>query len=157
MPASAQTEEFQKNLEFGPEFDLTASDWELVYELIEDVEDLERQESFVQTLTYWWHAVRAFRKVEFNRLRKNDPRPIDLQFHRLCLAASITLGEHLLLCLNAIKGTEFEEKISVSRDDIEAMVAALRINWQEWHSEVSESRVDSLKELIFPDGETKAD
>jgi hypothetical protein len=127
----------------------TDDDWKLVEQLILDLEGEEKPESLLQTLFCWRAAMRAFRKVEFRRMRFADATQQDLRWHSLILSRLIAMGEAILIDLDHSNYTKALETCGVNTADVEAAVAMLKHNWEEWHAHVSQTEAESLKQKIF--------
>src|SRR5437867_4501706 len=76
---------------------ITREEWTWVEDLIKDVAREEESDVFAQKLFQWDLAAKQFRKIEQKRIILGTPKPIDLQFHALCLHALLTIGRALVI------------------------------------------------------------
>lgn len=137
----------QPFLALNPE--ISDQEWQFVDELIQDLENEERQEKLLSAFFFWKNVIRAFRRVEIRRMRRTEPTAKDLRYHSLCLSALITIGEALAMDIGEMKDREVLEKEGVTRENVDATLETLKANWAEWHSEVLPERIETLRARIF--------
>ena len=80
-------------------FDLqfSSQDWAPVRQLIEEVQEQEKQEQFAATLFQWDLVVRFFRRVEKTHMLDREPTQQDLQYHKAFLNALLSVGQFLAI------------------------------------------------------------
>lgn len=124
---------------------ISASHWDWVHRLIADVKEQEQREHLVTLWAQWRMAVRFFRQAEFILMRNKKPGSIDFRFHRACLAGLMSIGEFLLLHIAETGNQDDLRKLGFSKEDAEASLQTLRLNWEEWHSDVNTERLAELQ------------
>lgn len=130
------------------EDNITREEWAWVEDLIKDVAQEEESDVFVQKLFQWDLAVKQFRKIENKRMILGSPRPIDLQFHALCLHGLLTIGRALLIEAKRFNADDLV-KFQVKHEDIEAYVEELEQSLREWHHGFTEKELTRVREAVF--------
>ena len=111
---------------------ITREEWVWVEDLIKDVAREEESNLFAQKLFQWDLAVKQFRKIENKRIILGTPKPIDLQFHALCLHALLTIGRALVIESKRFQGEDLT-KFQIKHEEVEAYVEELEQSLREWH------------------------
>ena len=126
----------------------TASDWQGVQDLIQEIQRDEQCKVFAKTLFQWDLAIKIFRKTETRRITLGNPTEQDFKFHALCLGALISSGSALCIWAKTFTSEELG-KFNVTYEQIDAYVEELKQSFREWHHGFSSSEVDTLRNKIF--------
>ena len=131
-----------------PQENISPEEWAWVRDLIHEVQQEEKRDSFVKSLFEWDLAVRQFRKVELKRIILASPTENDILHHALCLHALLAIGNALLL-----EGKKFSDEqlaiFKVSMSQMAAYVAELEQSFREWHNGISEVELTKARQVIF--------
>lgn len=126
------------------EDNITREEWAWVEDLIKDVAREEESDLFAQKLFQWDLAVKQFRKIENKRIILAPPKPIDLQFHALCLHGLLTIGHALIIGSKRFKPDELT-KFQIKHDEIEAYVEEFEQSFREWHHGFTEHELKRVR------------
>ena len=127
---------------------ITREEWAWVEDLIKDVAREEESDLFAQKLFQWDLAVKQFRKIENKRIILGTPKPIDLQFHALCLHGLLTIGRALVISSGRFKPDDLT-KFQIKHEEIEAYVEELEQSLREWHHGFTEGELAKVREAVF--------
>ncbi len=130
------------------EDNITREEWAWVEGLIKDVAREEESDLFAQKLFQWDLAVKQFRKIENKRIILGPPKPIDLQFHALCLHGLLTIGRALIIDSKQFKSDDLV-KFQIKHEEIEAYVEELEQTLREWHHGFTENELKQIREAVF--------
>ena len=131
-------------------------EWEFAQSLIRDLEQDERRQQLAPLLMavgQWRAAIKTFRRTEMLRMIERSPDDVDLRFHRMLLTHLISTGEALALALTDVFPGEQRDRMGLKTGDIDAMVAALRDTFHEWHAVTDPVRIEKLEARIFSNGQ----
>jgi hypothetical protein len=128
---------------------LPSSDhWEFVQNLLHDLQAEEDRAQLAYLFGQWRLSIKAFRRVETHRMALMNPTDLDLLFHRACVTDLISFGT--LIEIAASEHTDSElATYGIRMETIKAILQDLRNAFDEWHGQVSETRIGDLKERIF--------
>jgi hypothetical protein len=127
---------------------ITREEWAWVEDLIKDVAREEESGLFAQKLFQWDLAVKQFRKIENKRIVLGTPKPIDLQFHALCLHGLLAIGRALVIDSRRFKPDDLV-KFQIKHEEIEAYVEELEQSLREWHHGFTEGELAKVREAVF--------
>lgn len=127
---------------------ITREEWAWVESLIKDVAREEESDLFAQKLFQWDLAVKQFRKLENKRIILGTPKPLDLQFHALCLHGLLTIGHALVIDSRRFKPDDLV-KFQIKHEEIEAYVAELEQSFREWHHGFTENELAEVREAVL--------
>ncbi len=127
---------------------ITREEWAWVKDLIKDVAREEESDLFAQKLFQWDLAVKQFRKIENKRIILGIPKPIDLQFHALCLHGLLTFGRVLIIDSKRFKPDDLV-KFQIKHEEIEAYVEELEQSLREWHHGFTDGELTKVQEAVF--------
>jgi len=127
---------------------ITREEWAWVEDLIKDVAREEESGLFAQKLFHWDLAVKQFRKIENKRIILGTPKPIDLQFHALCLHGLLTIGRALVIGSRRFEPDDLM-KFQIKHEEIEAYVEELEQSLREWHHGFTEGELAKVREAVF--------
>jgi hypothetical protein len=127
---------------------ITREEWAWVEDLIKDVAREEESDLFAQKLFQWDLAVKQFRKIENKRVILGTPKPIDLQFHALCLHGLLTIGRALLIDSRRFNSDDLV-KFQIRHEEIEAYVEELEQSLREWHHGFTSDELAKVREALF--------
>ena len=131
-------------------FDLqfSSQDWAPVRQLIEEVQEQEKQEQFAATLFQWDLVVRFFRRVEKTHMLDREPTQQDLQYHKAFLNALLSVGEFLAISAEKFSNEDLKP-FRIGKEDLLAYLRELEHSYSEWHGELSDARRQDLSQKIF--------
>ncbi len=130
-------------------------EWEFSQTLIRDLEQDERRQQLAPLLMavgQWRAAIKTFRRTEMRRMYERQPEEVDLRFHRMLVSHLISTGESLALAVTNVFPGEQRDRMGLKTGDIDAMVAALRDTYHEWHALTDPARLEELEARIFTNG-----
>jgi hypothetical protein len=97
----------------------------------------------------WLKKIRAFRKVEDERMFLREPTREDLAAHKTLLQRLIADGEYLLP-LGAQAGLP-ENVEGATPESLAATVELLRADYRGWHEPMPPEKRDQMLREVFPD------
>ncbi|MBI3851319.1 MAG: hypothetical protein HY298_13745 [Verrucomicrobia bacterium] len=127
---------------------ITREEWAWVEDLIKDVAREAESDLFAQKLFQWDLAVKQFRKIENKRIILGTPKPIDLQFHALCLHGLLAIGRALIIDSRRFKPDDLA-RFKIKHEEIEAYVEELEQSLREWHHGFTEDELIKVREAVF--------
>ncbi len=130
-------------------------EWEFAQSLIRDLEQDERRQQvgpLLMAIGQWRAAIKTFRRTEMLRMYEREPDDVDLRFHRMLVTHLISTGEALALAVANVLSGEQRDSLGLKTADIDAMIAALRDTYHEWHAVTDSGRLMELETRIFGHG-----
>jgi hypothetical protein len=128
--------------------DLSHVDWAFVKNLLHDLQAEENREEIASLFGQWRLSIKAFRRVEERRMIRSSPEPLDILCHKVCVTNLMSFGAMLQVAATD-HGDDELAKHGLRRDVIEALVQDLHNTLDEWHGQVSSSRIAELEKQIF--------
>jgi uncharacterized DUF497 family protein len=123
--------------------------WEFVKNLLNDLQAEEEREQLATLFGQWRLSLKAFRRAEAQRITLQDcPTEADMLFHRACVTELISVGTLIEIGANEHSQDELA-KHGLRLETIHAYLQDLRNTLDEWHGQVPESRLETIRNRIF--------
>lgn len=127
---------------------ISPGEWEFVKNLLRDLQAEENREQIASLFGQWRLSIKAFRRVEEGRMIRQDPEPLDLLCHKVCVTNLMSFGTMLLVLAEEHTDQELAQH-GLRRDIIDSLVRDLHNTLDEWHGQVPDGRIEELKQKIF--------
>lgn len=128
--------------------DIPPGEWEFVKNLLHDLQGEDDREQIASLFGQWRLSIKAFRRVEEGRMIRQNPEPLDLLCHKVCVTNLMSFGTMLLVLADEHSDQELA-KHGLRRDIIDSLVRDLHNTLDEWHGQVPDGRIEELKQKIF--------
>ena len=128
--------------------DISPGEWEFVKNLLRDLQAEENREQIASLFGQWRLSIKAFRRVEEGRMIRQNPEPLDLLCHKVCVTNLMSFGTMLLVLAEEHTDQELAQH-GLRKDIIDSLVRDLHNTLDEWHGQVPDGRIEELKQKIF--------
>ena len=122
--------------------------WEFVQNLLHDLQAEEDREQLAELFGQWRLSIKAFRRVEARRMNLDDPTDIDILFHRACVTDLISFGTLIEIAAREHNPEDLYAH-GVKLEYVVAILKDLQNTFDEWHGQVPDDKLDSLRDRIF--------
>lgn len=122
--------------------------WEFVRQLLHDLDQEEDRERIAYILGQWRLSIRAFRRVEEQRMVQQDPTSQDLLLHKACVTALLSTGAIIQALAHDHSPSDLAAH-GVNPDTIAALMQDLHNTLDEWHGQACPDRLAQLRDNIF--------